>query len=259
MNRKIIVIIICLAVLVSLVFGIVLFANIKNKKVNQEENIIDNMSYDELEENFQKSFSQIKDMQANKDGVSTQYVLEKNKENRYSIGVFLPQINSKTRVTKKINEEILDTYGKTILTILKNDGKYISYNVNYTTYKNENIISIIIKTVLKDGNNPQRVIIQTYNYDEVEDKLVTLEEILEQKNIEKTDVQSKIIDTIREKNTNSSTLANQGYNVFVRDIRSDEYLVQNIETFFIGENGHIFIVFSYGNNAYTTTMDVIIL
>lgn len=142
---------------------------------------------------------------------------------------------------------------------MNNDNAYTIYNVDFITYKYKDILSIIIKTVLKEGNTVQRTAIEIFNYDIENDKIVTLSEVLKEKNIEKTDVQTKIINTIRDKNTNSKNLAEQGYNIYVRDIRSDEYLIENIKTFFIDEQGYIYIVFPYGNNNYTQTMDVIII
>lgn len=83
--------------------------------------------------------------------------------------------------------------------------------------------------------------------------------MLELKGLKKADIQSKIVTKMREKNVNAEAMANQGYNVYVRDIRSEEYLIENIKTYFLGEEGNLYIVFAYGNTNYTETMDVIVL
>jgi len=146
-----------------------------------------------------------------------------------------------------------------LLDLVENEREYTIYNVNFLSFTNGNILSVVIKAVLKEGNTPQRTMIQTYNYDIDNDKIITLDEILKDKNIDKVNVQNKIIETVREKNVNTSILAKQGYNIYVRDIRSDEYLIENIKTFFVGEDGHIFIVFAYGNQNFTETMDILVL
>lgn len=158
-----------------------------------------------------------------------------------------------------INSEIINTYGTKLIDIVYNWKEYTLYNVDYIAYVNNNILSIVIKSTIKEGNNPQRVTIQTYNYNLENDKQVSLEEMLELKGLKKADIQSKIVTQMREKNVNAEAMANQGYNVYVRDIRSEEYLIENITTYFLGEEGHLYIVFAYGNTNYTETMDVIIL
>lgn len=141
-----------------------------------------------------------------------------------------------------------------------NNGKeYTVYNVDYIWHINGDILSIVIKGTIKEGTNPQRITMQTYNYNLATDEEVGLEEMLNVQNLKKTDIQSKIIKTMREKNVNAETMAEQGYNVYVRDIRSDEYLIENIKTYFLGEAGHVYIIFAYGNTNFTETMDVIIL
>lgn len=158
-----------------------------------------------------------------------------------------------------INSEIINTYGTKLIDIVYNWKEYTLYNVDYISYVNNNILSIVIKSTIKEGSNPQRVTIQTYNYSLENDKQVSLEEMLSLKGLKRADIQSKIITQMREKNTNAEAMASQGYNVYVRDIRSEEYLIENIKTYFLGEEGHLYIIFAYGNTNYTETMDIIIL
>lgn len=259
-NKKILIItLISIMVIMIITIGIILIVN-KNDTNNKQENNIENeVNIDELESNFRNAFYNIEYSQKEEDTVMLAYKLEKNKEKQYSVNVNLPKINIDTKEAETINNEIIITYCTKLLDILTNSQSYTIYNIDYITYINENILSIIIKSTLKEGSNPQRLIIQTYNYDMENNKQISFEEILNLKNIESADIQSKIIKTIREKNEKTETVSNQGYNIYVRDIRSDEYLIENIKTYFLGQDGHLYIIFAYGNTSFTETMDVIIV
>ena len=145
-----------------------------------------------------------------------------------------------------------------LLDIIDTSTTYTIYNVEYKAFVNGNILSLVIKCTLKEGKNPQRVIMQTYNYNLESDKLLTLQELIDIKKLDKKEVQNKIKEKIKEKNTNSGALVKQGYNVFVRNIDSEEYLVENVTTCFLGEEGHLYIIFAYGNKNFTQEMDYLV-
>lgn len=258
-NKKILLIIlICLIVVIAILIGAIVVVNNMDsqEEMPQEE---EQLSEEVLANSFRNRFLNIEYTEDETNIVSKGYFYEEEKESQYSIKLNVPKINLETETVAKINKDILNTYGNKLLDIMKNNKEYTIYNVDFITHINENIVSLVIKTVLKEGNNPQRVAMQTYNYNVEADKIVTLDEILTENNIEKSAVQTKILNTVREKNVNTQVLAEQGYNIYVRDIRSDEYLIENIENFFIGEEGHIYILFPYGNKNFTETMDVVIL
>ena len=55
---------------------------------------------------------------------------------------------------------------KALNIMMDSKSKDVVYTVDYIAYVNENhILSIAIRSILKEGNNAQRTIIQTYNYD----------------------------------------------------------------------------------------------
>ena len=62
--------------------------------------------------------------------------------------------------------------------VLSKSDKYTIYNVEYVAYLNENILSLVIKSTLKEGDSAQRIIVQTYNYDIETGKKLTLNEVL---------------------------------------------------------------------------------
>ena len=55
----------------------------------------------------------------------------------------------------------------------------------------------MIRSNLKEGVSAQRIIIQTYNYDLRNNKEINLEEVLKIKNIDKSELQGKITDSIK--------------------------------------------------------------
>ena len=99
----------------------------------------------------------------------------------------------------------------------------------------------------KNGTNPQRRIIQTYNYDIEKDKLLNKEEI------EKT-----VQEEIKKVNNQMKNINNQGYNVYLRDEDSEIYKIENTSNFFLGKNNYLYLVYAYGNNNYTSEMDLVI-
>lgn len=257
-NKKVLIILmsIILLAIIAVVVTIVLINNNKNNYNNQniEENITEK---ENIEEDFKKAFNIVEYSQEENASVIQVYELKEINENKYNVNVHLPKINSETNITQNINDEIVTNFGGKLLDIINNSTSYTLYNVDYITYVNNNILSIVIKSILKEGSNPQRTIVQTYNYDLENDKEISLEDMLKLKEIGKADIQSKIIKTIRERNENSKAVADQGYNIYVRDIRSEEYLVDNIKTYYLGEDGALYIVFAYGNTNFTETIDII--
>ena len=118
-----------------------------------------------------------------------------------------------------------------------NTSKYIEKCLNSILNQSMNNLEIII---VNDGSTDNS------------------EEIIKIKNLNKQELQTEIINEVRKKNENAKTFAEQGYNIYVRDIRSDEYLIENISNYFLGENGYLYVVFAYGNKNYIDTIDVIL-
>ena len=74
----------------------------------------------------------------------------------------------------------------------------------------------------------------------------------------KEDVQKTIDNDIKTAYTNAKIIAEQFGNLYERDLSSDIYKVDNTSTFFLTQDGYVYIVYAYGNNDYTTEMDLII-
>ena len=125
-------------------------------------------------------------------------------------------------------------------------------------YINSNILSLVIKSTLKEGNNPQRVIIQTYNYNLSTNEEMTLNQLIEIQGLNKSAVENKIINKINSSNNDAETLKRLGYNVYIRNTSSDIYKVENTSNFILGKDNHLYILYPYGNSNFTDVVDVII-
>lgn len=131
------------------------------------------------------------------------------------------------------------------------------YTVTYTAYLNENILSVVIKSTLKEGNNAQRVTIQSYVYNISTNKELTLQEMLKIKELDSDYVQEQINETIQASINYSENLISLGYETFKRNINDEMYKIENSNNYFLGPNRSIYIIYAYGNENPTTESDIV--
>ena len=160
------------------------------------------------------------------------------------------KVNEYNNITQKVFVDKINA-------IMSNSSAYTIYNLDYIAYVNNDILSVAIKATIKEGENPQRTVIQTYNYDLVNNKDVILEEILEFREIEQNIVEEKINETIQNASKIADRMAESGYQVYKRILDNEIYKIQNIKNFIQGPNGELYIIFAYGNNNYTSEMDIV--
>lgn len=214
------------------------------------ENIFDNQI--EEKENYQT-----KKIDKNQKIVYTSYQKEE-KNNGYELNVNIPYINIKNSTVQNFNKEIKDTFEKKSEEILQTTDKNIIFTVKYTANIENDILSLIIYSELKQELSAQRTIIQTFNFNLENNKKLTLNETLDIYDINKNEVQNKINKDIQEAQKKSEDLIELGYNVFSRDIKSEIYNIENIKEYFI-YNNNIYIIFAYGNDQMTSEMDLVII
>lgn len=190
--------------------------------------------------------------------VCTKYEKQAIEDNSYDIKINIPYINIDNEVVQNYNKEIEDVFVAKAKSILESKNKNIIYTVEYTANVEEDILSLIIRSNLKEGTNAQRVIIQTYNYDLRNNKEISLEEILRIEQLDKQNVQNKINNTIQTEAKKVEDLKKLGYNIYERDIKNDNYKIENSKEFYyIGDV--LYIIYAYGNESYTSEMDLIII
>lgn len=272
-----------LYVLISIfcVFAIVagIYSQFFEKKANNrnlitgdnKKNTITEESLDTIKEKFGQIFtntinlngfddSNISKINSEKAIVYTAYDVVKN-EKSYEMNIKVPVVNIKNEVGNSFNtltQSIFVNKANEIMSSTNQTSKTI-YRLEYAGYINDNILSVVIRSNLKEGTKAQRVMVQTYNYNLTTGQNVTLDDLIQKKSLDKNNVEKKIKAVITEADNQSRTIQNAGYSVdFSRDLSSGIYSVEKSTTFFLGEDEKLYIIYAYGNQNYTSEMDVVL-
>lgn len=188
------------------------------------------------------------------------YENNEKKLNDYELDVNIPYININNEKVNEFNTQIKDTFEKKAKSILNTQSGNIVYSVKYSAYISNNILSLVIRSTLKEGTNPQRDIVQTYNYDLINQKEYTIDDILQAKGITKKIANQNIKEEIKDAQQKSESLQKiTGASTYTRDYTSDIYNINNVTEYFLGENNALYIIYAYGNENNTNEMDVIVM
>lgn len=259
--------IVCIIAIVEALYY-VMNPNIQDKKDVAENSlsntgITDMTLVDNFDDVFQNSFKntntseEAEKIEADKDYIYTSYEKAEVNSGNYEIDVKIPMININSEEIKSYNEDIKQVFQDKAESILNGGSNRSVYSVDYEAFLNNNILSIVIRSTLKEGSNPQRVIIQTYCYNIKEMKKVEFSDIMTLKNLDTNTVQEKIRKQIQGKQEEAKALQQLGYSVYIRDLRSDRYDVENISNFFIDENNNVYVIYAYGNSSNTDVTDIV--
>ena len=250
-KKKMIIIIVSIAVLLIAIITII--AIIINKSKNKTENNSGEeitIDTEKLEIEFNEHF-----LNEETEYVKIRTQLEKSELGKYDVTVYIPEIISERETAKQINTEMYMLIAKVINEAVNVD-KYSKYEVEYTSFTNNDILSIIIRFTIKEEDNPRRIIIKTYNYNLETDEKVELSDIIDTN--QGNEIEISIMKKIEEENKLSEKTIEQGYSAFIRDTTSDIYKIENANEFFIGKDGILYIVYAYGNQEYTDVVDLIL-
>lgn len=227
--------------------------------LKQEFNSLFNNSFDD--QGYDKTSIKKLAGYEEQDVIYAVYRIKEEKDEKYSVNINIPVFNVDGEVASEFNATTQSIFANKAGNVLSNSQSYTIYDVEYVGYLNENILSLVIKSTLKEGNNPQRIIVQTYNYDITTGKKLTLNEVLEAKGISEKEVNKKIERQVTEANKNaealSEALAGAGQTIYKRDVNNAMYVTDNVNHFFVGLDGQIYIVYPYGNSNFTSEMDII--
>lgn len=201
---------------------------------------------------------EISKINENEDLVYTEYSIEEKSENNYDLDVHIPCINIKSDITQKYNDEIKKSFKNPAIEIMQTKDRNIAYTVNYSATIENNILSLAILSTYKEGNNAQRTIMKTYNYDIKNNKQVELNDFIQAKGIDKNSVETTIKKEIEKSQQEAEKLKELGYNIFSRDSKSSIYKLENTTEYFMN-NGHLYIIYPYGNSNNTSEMDIVII
>lgn len=246
------------------------FRNTNTNTIEPEAPISD-ANIEKLEKNFRNIFENTLDYQgynvnttgvtkldSTKDLIYTWVGTQRVIENKYDIKLNIPKVNISNTSVEKFNEKVKGLYVDKANDIILNAKNNTVYTVEYMSYINTNILSLVIKSTLKEGNNPQRVIIQTYNYNLSTNEEITFAQMLEIKGLQENKAKDIVLAKIQKANIEAERLKSLGYNVYVRDLSSDIYEMKNTSNFILGPDNNLYIIYPYGNNNFTDEMDVVV-
>ena len=196
--------------------------------------------------------------EADKKIVYTKYEKKETKLNSYDLEVHIPHINISGEVVEKYNQEIENIFVDMAKKVLQSENNNVIYTVEYVANIQDDILSVMIKSNLKEGSKAQKVIIQTYNYDIINNKEITLAEVLKIEQLNENDVQNRIKTDIQTEQKKAQDLKSLGYNIYSRDINSDIYSIEKSTEFYFTGN-ILYVIYAYGNQMATSEMDIVVL
>ncbi len=261
-KRKIMFIIIGIICIISIILAIVYQVSqleTATPEIKEEKDIIDFKTIFNNELNEQGY--PIKALQKFYDDKKIVYTINEQKEKvdgKYEIDVKLPLININNQTAITIDKEIESIFLEKVNNIKESEqAEEVIYTVEYTAYVNENILSLAIKSTLKEGIKAQRVIIKTYTYNITTNELIDIDEMLSIKKLNKSAVQGEINKVVSENAKQAQSLIDLGYKVYERNLTDEMYKIEKVTNFFYGPNGALYIIYAYGNNSYTSELDII--
>lgn len=202
--------------------------------------------------------------ESSKDLVFTGYNLLNEDENFYTVNAQIPILNIDTDQAKKINAEIKTEFYDTANNVMRRTEGNTVYSVTYASFVNEDVLSLVVKSSLKEAGKAEKVTIKTYCYSLPEKRILSLEDVLNYsdiltvKGLTLESIQTTINDEIKKAYNNAKIIAADYGTLYERDLESEIYKVENTSNFFLTQDGYIYLVYAYGNNDYTNEMDLII-
>lgn len=190
--------------------------------------------------------------------VYTKYEKKEAKLNSFDLEIHIPAININGEVIDNFNKDIENTFATTAVKVLKSENNNVVYNVEYVADIHEDILSLLVKSNLKDGTKPQKTVIKTYNYDLRNNKEISLKEILKIEQLDEIEVQNKINSDIQIEKKRAEDLKSLGYTVHLRNPDNDMYKIENTNNFYF-TGDRLYIIYAYGNDDDTSDIDLIIL
>ena len=173
----------------------------------------------------------------------------KKLDGKYDIVAYLPVFNINSDVTNGFNNITINYFVKMMNDIVTNGTTNTNLTISFAANVNDNILSVAIIAKLKEGDKPQRSMIQGYNYDLANNKEVKVADVLAKKNVDMATANSKIEKVVK---SADNTL-------YKRELTNPIYSIDKVTNFILGRNGELYIIYAYGNqaNVYSSEMDIV--
>lgn len=241
-----------------------------NLSNNNNQDAVQEVSQEEIKINFNNLFTStlnlggfdttgIPKRDSTKEIVYSAYDINENTDD-YELNMHIPMININSDLANEMNKSTQDIFVNKANEIMQDQSstEKTIYSIDYAANINSNILSLVIRSTLKEGNSAQRVIIQTYNYNLNTNEEASLVDLITIKMLNTTEVNDRIMQVVTAANEEDEALEDMGYNqIYVRDLNSDIYTVENAGAYFLGPNGELYIVYAYGNGELTSKMDIV--
>ncbi len=173
----------------------------------------------------------------------------KKMDGKYDIVAYLPVFNINSDVTNSFNNITINYFVKMMNDVVLNGTINTNLTISFAANVNDNILSVAIIAKLKEGDKPQRIMIQGYNYDLANNKEVKVADVLAKKNIDVATANSKIEKVVKSANNT----------LYKRELINPIYSIDKVTNFILGRNGELYIIYAYGNqvNVYSSEMDIV--
>ena len=152
-----------------------------------------------------KEYDNVKKMDLNKNYV---YIYSENPQlpngpytkkldGKYDIVAYLPVFNINSEVTNNFNNITMNYFVKMMNDVITNSVANTSLTISFTANVNDNILSVAIIAKLKEGDKPQKIMIQGYNYDLINNKEIKVADVLTKNKVDVATANSKIEKVIK--------------------------------------------------------------
>lgn len=212
--------------------------------------------------NFQKNtVTGLQKLDETKEIVYTAYAIDQEQDGKYDVNINIPVVNIQGEAATEYNQITQTVFADKAADVLNNSTEFTVYNVDYSAYINGNILSIAIKSTLKEERSAQRIIVQTYNYDLQTGDSITLNDVLSLYGKDPAQVNEKIAREVGKAAEQAEALgqavSQTGQTIYKRDLNSAIYITDNVSNFFVGRDGAIYVIYAYGNANATSELDII--
>ena len=192
------------------------------------------------------------------DGIAPSYKIDSNGKN---FTAYIPMFNIDNEIAKGYNERI-NALIQTLNGFLSDDSQNFQGSMTFSANIVNNVLSVGIKVDYKVGYDAQKTIYQTYNYNLSTGTNIGIMDIVNEKGLNTTDVNTKIKETVSQIAMDSQAIQGSGYEVYQRDPSLPIYDITSQEAatnllFILGRKGTLYIVYAYGNQNSTQEYDVI--
>ena len=212
--------------------------------------------------NFQKNtVTGVQKLDETKEIVYTAYAIDQEQDGKYDVNINIPVVNIQGETPTEYNQITQRVFADKAADVLNKATEFTVYNVDYSAYINGNILSIAIKSTLKEERSAQRIIVQTYNYDLQTGDSIELNDVLSIYGKDPAEVNEKIAREVGKAAEQAEALgeavSQTGQTIYKRDLNSAIYITDNVSNFFVGKDGAIYIIYAYGNANATSELDII--